>query len=297
MSKAEETLAGDPRATMGAHHRGLGLNDAAVPLLRNLVHERTGIHFEDSRLDMLTDRIAPLVIERGFESFLDYYYLLRYDEASASEWRRVMDVLSVPETYFWRESDQIRAVVDLIVPSLAASLAGRPLRIWSAPCASGEEPLTIAMMLDQAGWFDRLPIEIHASDASPAAIARAKEGRYRERAFRSLPGALRERYFHRDGETWTPDCRLSSRITSWSVVNLIESQHVARYACAHVIFCRNVFIYFTEIGIRSVVACFGEHMPSPGYLCVGASESLLRITTAFELEEIGGAFVYVKRRL
>jgi len=77
MSKAEETLAGDPRATMGAHHRGLGLNDAAVPLLRNLVHERTGIHFEDSRLDMLTDRIAPLVIERGFESFRDGAWELR----------------------------------------------------------------------------------------------------------------------------------------------------------------------------------------------------------------------------
>lgn len=282
---------------MGAHLGGLGLNDAAVPLLRTLVHERTGIYFEDSRLDMLTDRIAPLVIERGFESFLDYYYLLRYDEAASSEWPRVMDVLSVPETYFWRETDQIRAVVDLIVPSLAASLAGQPLRIWSVPCASGEEPLTIAMMLDQAGWFDRLPIEIHGSDASPAAIARAREGRYRERAFRSLPGAVRERYFHRHGDTWAPDCRLSSRITSWSVVNLIESQHVARYARAQIIFCRNVFIYFTESGIRSVAACFAEHMPSPGYLCIGASESLLRIATAFELEEVGGAFVYVKRRL
>jgi len=254
---------------------------ATVALVRDLVHETTGLYFPDDRTSNLVERLSPLVLERSFPSLLDYYYLLRYDTAAAAEeWGRVFDALAVPETYFWREIDQVHAVVQAIVPALAAALDGAPLRIWSAPCASGEEPLTIAMALDQAGWFDRLPIEIYASDASPAAVARAKEGRYRERAFRSLPGALRERYFHRDGETWTPDCRLSSRITSWSVVNLIESQHVARYACAHVIFCRNVFIYFTESGIRSVVACFGEHMPSPGYLCVGASESLLRITTA-----------------
>jgi len=281
---------------MGSQDGGLGLTGAAVPLLRNLVHERAGVHFEDSHIDMLADRLAPLVIERGFESFLDYYYLLKYDEAAAGEWPRVMDALAVPESYFWREIDQIRAVVDVIVPSLVGALAGRPLRIWSVPCAGGEEPLTIAMMLDQAGWFDRARIEIHASDASPAAIARAKEARYRERALRSLPAALRERYFSRDGETWILDRRLWSRVNSWSVVNLMAPEQAAPLAWADVIFCRNLFIYFTQAGIRTVVERFADWMPSPGYLCVGASESLLRVTTRFTLEEIGGAFMYVKHK-
>jgi len=274
----------------------LGLSGAAVPLLRSLVRERAGIHFEDSQLDRLADRLAPLVIERGFDSFLDYYYLLKYDEAAAEEWPRVMDALAVPETYFWREIDQVRAVADVIVPSIAQNSAGRPVRIWSVPCAGGEEPLTIAMMLDQAGWFDRVRIEIHASDASPAAIARAKEGRYRERALRSLPLPLRERYFRRDGETWHIDRRLWSRVTSWSVVNLMAPEQAATLGSADIIFCRNLFIYFTEAGIRTVVERLGDWMPSPGYLCVGASESLLRVTTRFGLEEINGAFIYVKRR-
>src|SRR5580765_1485746 len=209
---------------MGSQDRSLGLSGSAVPLLRNLVHDRTGIYFEESHIDMLADRLAPLVIDRGFESFLDYYYLLKYDEAAVEEWPRVMDALAVPESYFWREIDQIRAVVDVIVPSLVGTRHGRPLRIWSIPCAGGEEPLTIAMMLDQAGWFERVPIEIHASDASPAAIARAQEGRYRERALRSLPAALRQRYSLPDGETWKLDRRLWSRVTSWSVVNLMTPE-------------------------------------------------------------------------
>jgi chemotaxis protein methyltransferase CheR len=205
-----------------------------------------------------------------------------------------MDALAIPETYFWREIDQIRALVDVVVPTLVRSLNGMPLRIWSVPCASGEEPLTIAMMLDQAGWFERASIEIHASDASPAAIARATSGRYRERAFQTLPEKLREQYFTAGGDAWTPRPVLSARIRSWSVVNLMAPDQVALHAQARVIFCRNVFIYFTEAAIRSVVNQFADAMPPGSYLCVGASESLLRITSRFELAEVGGAFMYVK---
>jgi chemotaxis protein methyltransferase CheR len=279
---------------MSSHIEGLGLSDAAVPLLRDLVHERTGVFFETARCDVLAERLAPLVVERGFESFLDYYYLLKYDDSAAGEWLRVMDALAVPETYFWREIDQIRAVVECVVPALVKALNGAPLRIWSVPCASGEEPLTIAMVLDQAGWFDRVPIEIHGSDASPAAIARAAAGRYRERAFRTLPERLRTRYFRENGDAWTPEPDLSRRITSWSVVNLMAPDQVLTRAQVPVIFCRNVFIYFTEAAIRTVVERFADAMPPRGYLCVGASESLLRVTARFELQEIGGAFMYVK---
>ncbi len=280
---------------MGSHIDTLGLSGAAIPLLRDLIHNRTGIFYEDARLDVLAERLASRVVERGFESFLDYYYLLKYDEAAARDWRSVMDALSVPETYFWREIDQIRAIVDIVVPELVERLRGAPLRIWSVPCASGEEPLTIAMVLDQAGWFSRADIEIHASDASPAQVERARAGRYRERSFRALPVSLRERYFREEGGSWTPQVSLAARISSWSVVNLMAAGEVAERAAAPIVFCRNVFIYFSSDRVREVVDRFAATMPSPGYLCVAASESLLRVTTAFQLEEIGDAFVYVKR--
>src|SRR5689334_24231415 len=91
-------------------HDGLGLSSSALPLLRDLIHERAGLFYDSSRLDTLADRLSALVVERGFDSFLDYYYLLKYDAGSAPEWTRVMDALSVPETYFWREIDQVHAI-------------------------------------------------------------------------------------------------------------------------------------------------------------------------------------------
>jgi chemotaxis protein methyltransferase CheR len=272
----------------------LGVPRTGLTLLCTLIHERTGLFYDDTRADLCAERLAPLVVERGLRSFLDVYYLLKYDDRTAARlWREVMDALSVPETYFWREIDQIKAIVCHVVPELVRH--GQPLHIWSAPCASGEEPLTIAMALEEAGWFDRARIEIHASDGSQAAIARAAEGRYRARAFRALPPALREKYFEAAGDRWAPTPSLASRISSWSVVNLMAQDEVAPYLQCPVVFCRNAFIYFSPPAVRTVVAHFADRMPSPGYLCVGASESLLHATSAFSLEEIDGAFVYVKR--
>ena len=273
---------------------GLGLSSAALPLLATLVHERLGLAYEPNRYDVLADRLAPLVLERGFDSFLDYYYLLKYDADAAAEWRRVIDALSVAETYFWREIDQLRAIADHILPVLAD--AGLPLRVWSVPCATGEEPLTLAMLLEEAGWFARAPIEIHASDASPAAVARARAGHYRERSFRALPAGLRERYFTPDADGWRVSPALHARITSWSVVNLLCEGDVAPRARVPVILCRNVFIYFSAAAVARVADSFARAMPRRGYLCLGASESLLKLRTEFALEEIGGAFVYVKGR-
>jgi chemotaxis protein methyltransferase CheR len=272
----------------------LGLPGGTDLLLRDLIHERTGLYFADSACDTLADKLSPLVLERGFTSFLDYYYLLKYDPEAEEEWRRVMNALSVQETYFWREMDQIRALVEVVVPELSSKSPYAPLRIWSAACATGEEPLTIAMALNEAGWFDRAPIEIYASDASSRAVEQARAGLYRERSFRQLPPALKERYFTEEqgGRRVRPE--LAGRI-KLRRANLMAESEVAPLASAAVIFCRNVFIYFSPQTVRKTVSLFAGNMPSPGYLFVAASESLLRLTTDFELKEIGGAFVYVKR--
>ena len=268
---------------------------AAIALVRDLVHDTTGLYFPDERGAQLVERLTPLVLERGFPSLLYYYYLLKYDSAAApAEWGRVFDALSIPETYFWREIDQLRALTDVAVPRLLETLGGRPLRIWSIPCASGEEPLTLAMLLDQAGWFARAPIEIHASDASPAAVERAQRGLYRGRAFRNLPPDVRDRYFTREGEDWRIAPALQARIT-WSVVNLMDPAAAAPRASAPIVLCRNLFIYFSERSIRQAVSLLSAHMPRPGYLAIGITESLLRITNDFDLQDVGGSFVYVKR--
>lgn len=272
----------------------LGLSDVAFALLRDLVHERTGLYFDNGKCELLADKLSPLVIERGLSSFLDYYYFLKYDPDAPLEWQRVMNALSVQETFFYREIDQINALVNAIVPRHFAEHPRGTLRIWSAACASGEEPLTIAMALAEAGWLDRVPIKIVASDASTAAIERAKRGAYRERSFRNLPDSLKAKYFSANGGCWDISPTLQAHI-HYEAANLMEEPAIEELARSDVVFCRNVFIYFSEQSMLKTVQSFYKHMRTPGYLFIGASESLLRLGTHFELDEIDGAFVYTKK--
>jgi len=279
---------------MLSRSQNLALPEGTTSLIRNLINERTGMFFDNGKSDLLIDKLSPLVIERGFSSYLDYYYLLKYDPSAPVEWLNVMNALSVQETYFWREMDQVRALVQTLLPQWHARNNGSPLRIWSAACATGEEPLTIAIALNEAGWFERASIEILATDASSKAINRAEQGVYRERAFRNLPAHLRDRYFERDGSNWRIKSDIHSRV-KWGLANLIEENQIAEFASADIIFCRNVFIYFSESAISRVVRSFSRFIRPPGYLFVGAAESLLRLTTDFSLTEVDDAFVYVKR--
>jgi chemotaxis protein methyltransferase CheR len=279
---------------MLSRSQNLALPEGATGLIQSLINERTGMSFDNGKSDILIDKLSPLVIERGFSSYLDYYYLLKYDVAAKSEWLNVMNALSVQETYFWREFDQVRTLVQTLVPQQHAQNSKATLRIWCAACATGEEPLTIAMALNEAGWFERASIEILASDASSKAIDRCVEGVYRERSFRNLPAHLRARYFEQDGSCWRVRNNIHSRV-KWEVANLMEADQIAPLATADFIFCRNVFIYFSESAIGRVVRSFARFIRSPGYLFVGAAESLLRISTDFTLSEIDDAFVYVKR--
>lgn len=268
------------------------IQNPAAALLRDLIHERTGIFFSDGQMDLFVDKVSGLLAEHGSDSLLDYYYRLKYDD-DQEEWTNVLDAISVRETFFWREFDQTRALVDVVLPRLAEERRG-PIKIWSAACASGEEPLTIAMALEVAGWFDRIPIEINASDGSEAALLAAKRGIYRERSFRSFPAEYRDRFFVPADGNWKIKPDIHQRIR-WHRVNLADEYAVAKLAQAPVIFCRNVFIYFSAARILKTAKVFEQNMCRPGYLFLGASESLLKFDTGFELHEIGGAFVYVRK--
>ncbi|MEO7413106.1 MAG: protein-glutamate O-methyltransferase CheR [Opitutaceae bacterium] len=259
--------------------------------MRDLVRERTGIHFENERIPLMLEKLEARAIAAGCTSYLSYYYILKYEEGGPEEWRRVMDAFSVQETYFWRELDQIRSLVDHVVPAWFRQ-SSRPFRIWSAACATGEEPYSIVMALREAGFGDH-PIEVFASDASEAALAKARASRYRERSFRTLPPALREKYFTSQGDSFALLDEVRSRV-SFHWANLVTLEEAREIPPVNVIFCRNVFIYFSVATIKRTVGSFAHRLPPHGHLMIGASESLLKITDQFDLQEIGGAFVYVR---
>jgi chemotaxis protein methyltransferase CheR len=258
-------------------------------LLRDLIHDRTGLFFEDTRMDFLIDKLEPAAQNRGFGSFLEYYYALKDNDSG--EWERAWDALSVQETYFWREMSQIDALVKRIVPDWFRQ-SPLPFRIWSAACATGEEPYTIAMALAEAG-LDGQPIEITGTDASVEALEKAERAVYREKSFRTLPTDLRQKYFEPVPGGWKLATEIRRRVV-FKRANLFEQGEVAPLARVRAIFCRNVFIYFSRHAMRQTVAMMAAKMPPGGILFVGASESLLRITTDFELKEVAGALAYVR---
>ncbi|MDB4909035.1 MAG: methyltransferase, CheR-type, SAM-binding domain, C-terminal [Gemmatimonadetes bacterium] len=275
------------------HHDRPPLTDAAYTLLRDLILQRTGMVFDQGKRDLLADKLSELVASLGLTSFLDYYYLLRYDDAAEEHWARLMDRLSVPETYFWRQAEQFEALADIVAPAHFARKQGA-LRIWSAACCTGEEAISIAMALDRVGLLEGRGVQIRASDGSEAMVDRARAATYGERSFRQMPVGWRERYFDQapDGR-WRPLERIRDHI-QYSVANLVRPEEVLPLAAADVIFCRNVFIYFSDDAIRSVVETFARAMPRGAHLFLGASESLTRLGVDFDLQEMGKGFVYVR---
>lgn len=272
------------------------LSAGAFAILRDLIHERVGLFYQDDKRDILAEKLSRRVAEVADGSFLDYYYLLKYGHENGDEWLRLVDALSTPETYFWREADQLRALVELVMPEVVERGAGRPVRVWCAACASGEEPLSIAMALDDADWFARAPVEIIATDASPLAIERARRAVYRERSVRNLPVRLREKYLSSGESGWSVAPALAARV-DYRLANLLDPGAIAPLATAPIIFCRNVFIYFSADAIRKVVDGFAGAMPDGGYLFLGASESIVRLTDRLTLIQLGDSFVYKKQRV
>lgn len=262
-------------------------------LLRDIIKENIGIYYDESKKDILADKLTPLALERGFSNFLDYYYFLKYDPEGKDEWDKISDALSVQETYFFRELDQLKTLVDVIVPTLYEE-GERYLKIWSAGCATGEEPLSIAILLNERKWFEKMDIRIYASDISISALEKAKRGIYKERSIRNLSAEYINKYFTKEENGFRINSEIHKKII-WKRANLVKEEEIRDLAKSNIIFCRNVFIYFDDSTIQKVIKVFEENMENPGYLFVGVSESLIRFNHSFNLEIIGGAFVYVKK--
>src|SRR5881397_2330240 len=180
------------------HH--LDLPDDVFRLMRDTIYRRTGMWFADSSKYLLQKRLSPRARELSFDSFQKYYYFLQYDPRAENEFDQIYDLVTTNETYFFREPAQLAAFIEEIIPDILTRKSIRKIRIWSAGCSSGEEPYTIAMLLQEAGLYVHAVFEIFASDINQAVLAKARRGHYRENAFRSTDPALRERFFARDAD-------------------------------------------------------------------------------------------------
>lgn len=266
------------------------LSPQVFAILAALIEERAGLHYTLKDLDLVRDKVGTRALDAGFESFLDYYYYLRYDAGSGPELDRLIEALVVGETYFFREFDQLRVLARELVPQRLAKK--ERVRIWSAACATGEEPLTLAMLLQDAKVLDR--VDLVATDINQRSLERARAGRYGRRSVRAVPEPrLAERFLRPVGEEFYVDPALIAAV-DFKPLNLVDAAQVKAQGTFDFILCRNVLIYFRDEVARSVIDALSGALAPDGMLFVSVSESLMRFGTSLQCEEHGGVFVYRK---
>jgi chemotaxis protein methyltransferase CheR len=272
------------------------LPDDVFRLIRDLVHNYCGIYFDNGSKFLVERRLARRLEERQVSTFEEYYHFLRYDRKRDDELAVLVDNLTTNETYFFRESPQLKAFTEEILPELRTTLADRKsLRIWSAGCSTGEEPYTIAMLLLESGtWWRDWQVEIVGSDINQRVLHTARKGVYKKTSHRVSTPEMMKKYFVEEGKGDYRIIDTVRELVSFSYVNLLDPFKTSLINNMDVIFCRNVIIYFDQDAKKKVIESFHEKLRDGGYLLLGHSESLINISNAFVLRTLKNDMVYQK---
>lgn len=270
------------------------LSDSLFRMFQAFFRDYCGLFFGDDSRFLLEKRLTRRIAELGVGSFSAYHYLLRKDSSGEEELATIIDMLTTNETYFFREFGQLRALVEEVLPELVERYRGRrpgPLSIWSAGCSSGEEPYSIVMLAREAGLEPGRDFRVYASDISRQMLHKARRGVYRQGSFRETDPLLRKRYFEEEEGQW----RISDEVKRHVVftrVNLVDRSRISILGTMDVILCRNVIIYFDLETKKQVIETFAEKLHPGGHLLLGHSESLINVSSAFQLRHLRNDLVY-----
>lgn len=273
------------------------MSDEEFKLISEFIMETTGLYYTESKKYILEGRLGKFAQELGMNNFKDYYYYLKYDKNKYVELKKIIEELTTNETYFFREINQIIALRDEILPELIKSksaVADKTIRIWSAACSSGEEPYTIIMtLLEHNSIPNNFSISIFATDISADMIAKAETGIYRDFSFRATEPMLLNRYFTKVAEGYKIKPELKKYI-KFEILNFLDNYKMNLIRNYDIIFCRNALIYFNEETKKKIIDNFYKSLNKDGVFFLGHSESLFRISTAFELVQFKNALGYKK---
>lgn len=270
------------------------LTDAEFRMFADFVRVHSGLHFSEEARFLLEKRLARRLRELDLESFAAYQFRLRNAATGDEELPNLIDALTTNETYFFRECGQLNALINEIIPEIQDMRAGRdpsPIRIWSAGCSSGEEPYSVAILAREAGLRPGVDLKVYASDISRRMLAKARSGVYREASFRETRTRIRDRYFVEKDRQW----RISDEIkrdVDFIHVNLLDRSKIALLGTMDVILCRNVIIYFDIATKSEVIEIFHDTLRPGAHLLLGHSESLINLSTSFELRHLRHDLVY-----
>ena len=264
---------------------------ADFELIANLVRDRSGLVLSSDKTYLVESRLAPTARKDGFASLEDLISAIRL-RRDPKLIDAVVDAMTTNETFFFRDKTPFDIFEQSILPDLVARKRGGTIKIWCAAASTGQEPYSLAMIGEAlAPKLGGCKLEILGTDISERCLEKAKAGIYTQfEVQRGLPVQMLLKHFKKDGESWTIDERLRSSIR-YRPMNLLDDfRALGRF---DVIFCRNVLIYFDVPTKKAVLERMAQQVEGPGYLLLGAAETVLGITDTFK-PIVGSRGLYVQ---
>jgi chemotaxis protein methyltransferase CheR len=273
----------------------------AVPVMQedirrlcDFLYRRTGMLFAEDKRYYIDRRLAERIAATGAETFQAYFAILRSDVDREIEY--LINAFTINETYFYREEHQLRCITsNLLDDIIERKRPGQAIRIWSVPCATGEEPYSIAIwLMENFPRVDDYNFEIVGSDIDTRALKAGAEGIYGKRALMRLSDDLIGRYFEKlDDDHYRIDEGLRNSIL-FTAVNLVDTAAMAQHRNFDIVLCRNVLIYFDDTSRRQAAENLYDCLEPGGYICLGHSETMSRISPLFDVCRYPDAIVYRK---
>ncbi|OLN28118.1 Chemotaxis protein methyltransferase CheR [Desulfovibrio sp. DV] len=261
---------------------------------REFFYRKTGIRYETSNRYFVDKRILERIVATKSGDFRSYFTLLRF-QASGEELQQLTNRMTVNETYFLREEFQFQCLVNSLLPEIIIRKTDNtPIRIWSIPSSSGEEPYSIAMyLLERWPGINDWDVEIISSDIDTGILRKARIGRYSSRAVQYVPALWMRKYF-KPVEDEYQICDDLREAVEFTQVNLAATADTRSYRDFDVIFCRNLLIYFDDLSRKAAAETFYDALKPGGYICLGHSESMSRISSLYQVRNFVEAILYQK---
>ena len=261
---------------------------------REFFYRKTGISFEPTKRYFVDKRLADRILATASGNFRSYFTMLRF-QASGVELQQLTNLMTVNETYFLREEYQFQCMVDSLLPEIVSRKTDNgPIRIWCIPSSSGEEPYSVALYLTER-WpgIDAWDVEIISSDIDTSILQKARAGRYSARSVQHVPAPWLQRYFRRVNNEYQL-CDDLRQAVEFTRVNLSEPADTRPYRNFDLIFCRNLLIYYDDVSRKSAAETFYDALKPGGFICLGHSESMSRISSLYKVRKFPAAIVYQK---
>ncbi len=261
-------------------------------LIRDVVYEHAGLMFDDSALMLFDRRLSERLEALGLQTYQAYYKYLRFDARNQQEIEEAIERLTTKETYFFRQEYQLRAFQSELLPRLEeANQRTRRLVVWSAGCSTGEEAYTLAALILESERFQGWDVRVVGTDLSKQCITHARRGVYQQSALRATSARDKVRYFFEleDGLHVQENVK---KLCQFGQMNLFDAGRGNLVGRVDAVFCRNVLIYFDVRSRKRVIDNLYQRLSPGGYLMLGHSESLLNLSTAFELVHLRDDLVY-----